>query len=85
MNNHRAFIDAEERAKAGRWAYKGLARVTHPARGSVVVPCGSKLSAIECAAEYWGCDTAEIMDSTVMATEPEAVPVQPPPGLLNNR
>lgn len=82
-DQHRAHIQAEERARAARWANKGLARVTHPAHGSIVVPCGSKLSAMECAAEYWGCKWLDISGATVMMPENGATPVPPPPDLIH--
>lgn len=57
-----------QRARDERWAAKARAAVTHPDYGSVVVPHASKFSAICCAAEAWGVDWYEIMDSTVMGT-----------------
>ena len=50
----------EERSRRERWSAKGTARVTHPARGTVVVPCSSKLAAIMNAAEVWRCDWMKI-------------------------
>ena len=68
----------EERARIERWSAKGTARVTHPARGTVVVPCSSKLAAIMNAAEVWRCDWAEITDAKVWAAEPGDVPAKMP-------
>lgn len=45
---------ARRRNRAWRWSRKTKATVTHPDHGSVVVPHGSNLAAIECAAELWG-------------------------------
>lgn len=59
-----------ERVRALRWEAKGLARVTDPARGTVVVPCASKLGAIMCAAEVWGCDWLELSGAQVWRAEP---------------
>ena len=36
------------------WGKTGTARVVDKERGEVVVPCGSKLSALMCAASVWG-------------------------------
>ena len=66
--------NASERARLERWAPKSLARVTHPAHGSIVVPHRSNLSAIMNAAEVWRCELAEITDATVYVAEPGAVP-----------
>lgn len=68
----------EERARLQRWQAPGIARVIHPKYGTVVVPCASKLAAIECAAEVWRCGWLEIKDAGVWVAEPgdkpEAVP-----------
>lgn len=63
---------AEERNRVTRWSARGKARVIHRNRGSIVVPCASKFSAILCAAEAWGCDWGGIMDAqVVLCTEAE--------------
>lgn len=56
---------AEERSRRERWRCEGLATVTHPDHGSVVVPHQSKLAAIMCAAEVWGCNWTEILDAEI--------------------
>lgn len=58
--NHLRYLGALRRARERRWTYPGKSRVEHPKYGSVIVPHGSNLSAIENAAEYWGCDFSEI-------------------------
>ncbi len=68
----------EKREREGRWGAPGLARVVHPAWGTVVVPCGSKLAALMNAAEIWCCDWIEIRDSGVWAAEPWDVPERMP-------
>lgn len=68
----------EERSRLERWRAKGISRVTHPARGTVVVPNSSNLTAIMNAAEVWRCDWAEIMDAQVRAAEPGDVPEKMP-------
>ena len=35
------------------------------AHGEIIVPCASPLAAVMCAAEEWGCDWAEVLDSEV--------------------
>ena len=60
------------------WSRKGVARVTHPAYGSVVVPCGSKLSAMMCTAAVWGCHWFKTHDAEVWAAEPGEMPVPLP-------
>lgn len=42
---------ARKRARENRWRATGRARVVHPTRGAVVVPCSSKLTAMMNAAE----------------------------------
>ena len=59
-----------ERSRLERWAAHGNARVIHPIRGTVVVPCRSKFAAILCAAEVWGCRWTEIDDAGVWLAEP---------------
>lgn len=61
---------AEAAARRNRWIAPGRAKVTHPEYGSVVVPCGSKLGALMCAAEYWRCQWSEITDADVRAAAP---------------
>ena len=68
----------EERARIERWSAKGTARVTHPARGTVVVPCSSKLAAIMNAAEVWRCDWMEIRGAEVRAAKPGDLAVKMP-------
>ena len=68
----------EERSRRERWSAKGTARVTHPARGTVVVPCSSKLAAIMNAAEVWRCDWTELRDAEVRAPEPGDLAVKMP-------
>ena len=54
-----------ERQNKRRRNFPSRARVTHPAHGEIIVPCASPLAAVMCAAEAWGCDWAEILDSEV--------------------
>lgn len=68
----------EERSRLESWRAKGTERVTHPARGTVVVPCLSKLSAITNAAEVWRCDWMEVLGAEVRAAEPGDVTVKMP-------
>lgn len=68
----------EERARLERWRAKGTARVTHPTRGTVVVPCSSLLTAIMNAAEVWRCDWMELRDAEVRSPEPGDVAVKMP-------
>lgn len=70
--------DAVEMERISRWQKKTIARVTHPKHGTVVVPCGSKLSAIICAAEVWGCKDTDILSADVWRAEPGDVPVKMP-------
>ena len=67
-----------KRERENRWSAPGRARVIHPARGTVVVPCGSKLAAVMNAAEVWRCDWAEITDAQVWTAEPGDVPEKMP-------
>lgn len=65
---------ARRRNRAWRWSRKTKATVTHPDHGSVVVPHGSNLAAIECAAELWGvmpCDIARDAEVRYYAEETE--------------
>lgn len=68
----------EERSRRERWRAKGTARVTHPVRGTVVVPCSSKLAAIMNAAEVWQCDWTKLRDAEVRAPEPRDLAVKMP-------
>ena len=69
---------AAERERLARWKAGGVARVVHPAHGSVVVPHNSNYAAILCAAEVWRCDWVEILDAEVWRAEPGEVPVSMP-------
>ena len=59
-----------ERARIERWRFPAAARVTHPDHGPVVVPCRSKLAAIMCAAEVWGCNWTSLEGAEVWRAEP---------------
>ena len=78
MSGGATYRNSVERARRERWEPKSLARVTHPAHGSVVVPHRSNLAAILNAAEVWGCEWIEITDATVYVAEPGAVPAPMP-------
>lgn len=66
------YRDIKARAREFRWRAEASGKVTHPDHGSVVVPMTSKLSAIENAAEYWGCNWADLTaEATVTRREPE--------------
>lgn len=64
-------LSAVERDRKHRWNAPGAARVIHPVRGTVVVPCQSKFSAILCAAEVWRCDWMELLGAEVWLASPE--------------
>lgn len=66
-----------ERSRRERWKFPIAARVVHPTRGTVVVPCRSKLAALMCAAEAWGCSWMDLDDAKVWRAEPgdQAVPM----------
>lgn len=69
---HRYLQVARKRNKVRRWATQNRATVTHPKYGSVVVPHLSNLTAIECAADTWGCMPWDIIkDATVVWHPPE--------------
>ena len=70
--------ECRERARLERWKSKGVARVIHRRFGEIVVPCGSKLSAIMNAAEIWRCDSADVMDAEVWAAGREETPAAMP-------
>ena len=67
-----------EMERLNRWREKPIARVVNPKYGTVVVPCGSKLAALQCAAEYWGCSFEDIRDASVWRAEPGAAAVRMP-------
>ena len=70
---------AKRRAREMRWLETGKARVSHPKHGSIIVPHGSKIMALENAAELWGCDLLEIIkEAEVWAVEPDAGPAVRP-------
>ena len=73
--NHRL---AQWQARRRRWSENGVAKVSHPRHGEVVVPHGSALSALMCAAEVWGVHWYDIRDAKVTAAEPGARPVSSP-------
>lgn len=56
-----------QRARTRRWTARGRARVSHPEHGEVVVPCGSTLEAVMCAAEVWGVDWSKVLGAEVWA------------------
>lgn len=60
------------------WTKQGAARVVDKKYGEVIVPCGSKLSALMCAATVWGCHWSKIHDAEVWAAEPGEKPVPLP-------
>lgn len=61
---------AQERSRRERWSAPGKARVVHPTRGTVVVPCRSPFAAMLCAAEVWRCNWMEIRDAKVWRADP---------------
>lgn len=66
----RAGLTPQERSKLQRWSAPGKARVVHPERGTVIVPCSSPLAAIMNAADVWGCSWTELDGARVWAAEP---------------
>ena len=79
--NHLRHLAAEERARERRWSYPGKSCVEHPKYGSIIVPHGSNLSAIENAAEYWGCELSEIISTArVWACDQSLPAVKRPEG-----
>lgn len=70
--------NADAVARKNRWNAPGNACVTHPAHGTVIVPCKSKLAAIICAADVWRCDFSEIIGASVMMAEPWQTPLAMP-------
>lgn len=65
---------AAEREREQRWNAPSRARVEHPKYGSVIVPHFSNFAAVLNAAEYWGCDWAEIINAKVWWAGPEDGP-----------
>lgn len=61
---------AAERERRQRWSAPGAARVVHPIRGTVVVPCSSKFAALLCAAEVWGCSWTDLDAAEVWVAQP---------------
>lgn len=68
--NWTTHASAVARSRNERWNAPGTARVVHPSRGTIVVPCGSTYAALLCAAEVWGCDWLDIRDAKVWRAEP---------------
>lgn len=66
----RADLTPQGRSKLERWSAPGKARVVHPERGTVIVPCSSPLAAIMNAADVWGCSWTELDGARVWAAEP---------------
>lgn len=78
--------EAEKRSRVNRWTASGKSRVTHPRYGSVIVPHLSKLAAIENAAEFWKCDTLDIIqDASVDWVPADDGPVRRPKEFYKNR
>lgn len=73
---HRASVAARSRLE--NWRFPGLARVIHQDHGTVVVPCKSKLAAIQCAAEVWGVGWATLGKAEVWRAEPGDKPAPMP-------
>ena len=71
-----AVIIARERN--ARWNSKNLLLVAHPIYGEVIVPGDSPLSAIDSAAEVWGCSVDDIKGAAVKAAPLGAVSAPPP-------
>lgn len=68
--SRREHITPAERSRRERWRAKGVARVVHPTRGTVVVPCASHYAALLCAAEVWGCHWTSLQGAAVLLAEP---------------
>ena len=66
------YESALERSHKERWQARGRARVVHPTRGELVVPCSSPFSALLNAAELWGCCWTELREAQVLAAEEES-------------
>lgn len=74
------YLTAQERARVRRWRERTISRVSHPRYGTIIVPHGSNLSAIENAAELWNCNLREIIGTAKVEWVPEnAGPVRRPP------
>ena len=69
--------EANRRAFTERWSKPAKARVVHPAHGSIIVPCGSGLSSIMCAADVWKVPWSALMDARVEHCD-QSLPVQMP-------
>ena len=68
---------AKKLARRHRWEFPGKVRVVHPKYGEVIVPGASPFAAIQCAAEKWKCDWAEITDAKVWALDSPSVGTRP--------
>ncbi|MEG2177120.1 MAG: hypothetical protein RRY97_09625 [Oscillibacter sp.] len=76
---------ANRRERKQRWGVKGKARVSHPLRGEIVVPCASKFAALLCAAEVWRCNWIDIKDAEVWRAGETDQAVAMPPTLYIRR
>ena len=70
--------DPTQGGRVRRWMAPGKAKVVHPKYGSVVVPCCSKLGAIENAAEYWRVSWQDLSGAEVWAAKPSDGPLRLP-------
>lgn len=68
--------EAEMRSRRERWSAKGRARVVHPSRGAVTVPCSSKFTALLNAAEIWGCCWMDLRSAEVLEAESDGQTVR---------
>lgn len=68
---------AEDRERKIRWSYTDKSSVSHSEHGSVIVPHGSNLSALRCAADVWGVDWLSILDARVEKCD-QSLPVCDP-------
>ena len=75
---------ATQREREQRWSAPCRARVVHPKYGCVVVPHCSNYAAVLNAAEYWGCDWAEIINAEVWWAGPEDGPAVTMPEIYRN-
>ena len=66
------------RERNARWNSKNLLLVAHPMYGEVIVPGYSPLSAIDSAAEVWGCSCDDIKGAAVKIAPLGAVSAPPP-------
>lgn len=78
VSGGQSLAEVQDRARLTRWTAKGVARVTHPAHGSVIVPHSSNFTAILNAAEVWGCDWTAILRAEVWAAKSGERPVPMP-------